>query len=239
MTDRHSPRSIESLVNAQIGRWELERTRRAQVEPVVEPPAVIVIAREVGAGGGAVARLVGDTLGFRVWDQEIVHTIADKSGLRESLLASLDEHATSALAELLATLRRRDEAMSAYTQRLAEVVHAIARHGAAVLVGRGSQFLVDAKRALRVRVIAPRDLRAARFAAAKKMSVEEAARELVRADRDREVFVRKHFAEDVNAPLHYDLVVNTAEFSLGAARDVVVAAYQGRFGTSASDRREP
>jgi len=222
------PRSVEVLVDEQIRRWEYLRTHPIKGTPSPPPPAVVVVSRELGAGGSSVARLVADALEFRLWDRDIVHAIAEKSGVREALLASLDEHARGMLGGVVATLRGADEAITAYAQRLAEVVRTIAHHGSAVIVGRGAQFLVDPHHALRVHVIAPRDVRVERTAQRRGISLEQAEREVALSDRARKKFLKQHFGEDGGEPLHYDVIVNTVAVSIEAAAAGIIAAYRAR-----------
>ena len=51
----------------------------------------LIISREKGAGGNAVAKLVGRRLGWQVFDNEIVDEIAQKAHVRRQLIESLDE----------------------------------------------------------------------------------------------------------------------------------------------------
>src|SRR5262245_25448693 len=51
----------------------------------------ITVSREAGARGSTVARLVGQKIGWTVYDQELLEYIAHEMHLRASVLESLEE----------------------------------------------------------------------------------------------------------------------------------------------------
>jgi cytidylate kinase len=228
--NHHSHRSVAELVDAQVRAWEIESKRPPPIAAAPRPrPPCVTIARELGAGGGEIGIVLADALGFRVWDREIVHSIAEESGLRESLLATLDEHDRSSLGEFLATLSGRDEVAFAYASRLGAVLRTVAKHGKAVLIGRGAQVLVPRERALHLRVIAPLELRVKAVSA--RLDIDEAAAEdlVTRTDRDRRTFHMRHFGIDVADPSLYDVVINRSALSIAGAATIAAAAYHERF----------
>jgi cytidylate kinase len=99
-----------------------------------------------------------------------------------------------------------------------------------VVIGRGAQFILAPEAALRVRVVCPYQKRIAGYAARQGLSVREAEQKLVRVERERRDFIRRHYDRDVGDPIHYDIVVNTEGIGPDQAADVVVAAYRSKFG---------
>src|SRR5687768_12113049 len=59
----------------------------------------IAISRETGTYGAAVARAIGDRLGWPVYDRELLQRIADDIGVHRALLESVDERQESWLRE--------------------------------------------------------------------------------------------------------------------------------------------
>ncbi len=87
--------------------------------------------------------------------------------------------------------------------------------GNVVLVGRGTAHLLsDAEGCCHVRLVAPLEWRAARVAQLMNMSLEEATARCVREDRVRKKFDRYFFGPGAGQPSSYDLVVNTARYSI-------------------------
>jgi cytidylate kinase len=227
MTARH----IESIIASQVQRWELAQRQRAAMAPeVVLPTPVITVSREFGARGAAVARGLAEQLSFQLWDKALVHAIAESSGVTDQLVASLDEQARGILAEFVASFKvGEQEAALDYAQSLGWVVGTLARHGAAVIVGRGAQYLVDRERALRVRIVESMDKRAPDYAKRHGVDREEAERTITRAENERLNFCRKHFGEDATDAKHYDLVINRDTLSRKATIAIIVAAYRTKF----------
>jgi cytidylate kinase len=225
------PRSVNEMVEYQVQRWLAEQQRRVEERRSLERrPPIITISREAGALGTTLGRAVAEQLGFRLWDQELVQRIAEQSGASEALFRAVDEHARNAIEDLLAGILMGDSfTEKEYVAQLMRVVHAIAQHGSAVVVGRGAQFVLTPDAALRVRVIGPIETRVRNLAAARGLSEREARAEVDRIDRERLAFIRHHYQKDADDPHAYDLVINSATIPLEQAASLVVSAYHAKF----------
>lgn len=225
-----TPRSVHDLVEQQVQRWMAEQQRRHERAFPEPPPPVVTVSREAGVNGTGLARRVADELGFRCWDQELVHRVAEQSGAPEVLLRAVDEHARNAIEDLLAGILMGDKSTETeYLAQLMRVIHAISEHGSAVIVGRGAQYVLAPEGALRVRVVAPLEARVRMMAAARKLPEDRARAEVERLDRERHGFIRHHYHRDAADPSSYDLVVNAATLPLEAAAHVVASAYRAKF----------
>jgi cytidylate kinase len=228
-----SPRSVESIVEEQVKRWQAARAERAAASAI--PPPVVAVSRQYGARGAAVAHLIAERLGYTYWNREIVDEIARHAHVSDLLVRAFDEHHRAAIVEAVRSVTVGGALSgSEYFRELAHVVHGIAMHGRAVLVGRGIQFLLDPARALRVRVVAPVEVRVAGLVERRGFTEAGARAELARVDADRRAFVRDHYGRDVDDPAAYDVQVNTGTFSIERAADVIVVAFRGRFGPIAT-----
>jgi cytidylate kinase len=227
----HSPASVRDLVEQRVQQWMAEQRRRAAEHPVAEPSRpVITISRQAGTDGAELARAVAEALGFQLWDQELVQRVAERTGAPEALLRSVDERARSAIEDLLAGILMGDvSTQGEYLTQLMRVIHTLAHHGSAVIVGRGAQFVLAPERALRVRVVSPLDVRLRRLASSSGLSEAAAQSELEKIDRERLHFVRRHYKRDASDPSAYDLVVNVGTMSASAAGAVIVGAYRAKF----------
>lgn len=220
------------LVDEQVKRWIAEQQRRkAQPRVTPEPPRpLITISREAGANGTSLGRIAAHKLGFELWDQELVQRVAEEKGAPEALFAAVDERARNRIQDLLAGILMGDVGTETeYLASLGRVIHSIAEHGSAVIVGRGAHFVLGPREALRVRVVAPLEDRVRVIAGTRRMAEREARAELERIDHERVAFNKHHYGRNVNDPVYYDVVVNTGSFQLEAAADVVVAAYRAKF----------
>lgn len=223
-----SPRSIDAIVDEQIRRWRLAQRERQKKE---RPPLpLITVSREFGSLGAAIGQAAATKLGFAFWDQQLVHEVADRSGAPQRLVESLDERARSHLDDLImSALSGYRSTEFHYVRQLYRVVGTIRQHGAAVVIGRGAQFILEPNECLRVRVICPLEERAAAYAEREGLSVDRARAKVEKTERERRDFIRLSFDRDVTDENHYDLIVNSCQFTTDAAADVVVAGYEAKF----------
>lgn len=220
------PKTIDALIDEQVRRWTLAHKEKKKEEPW----PIVAVSREFGSLGAAMARRLAERMGFSLWDQEVVHEIAQQSGASEKLVASLDEHSRGVLDDLIASaIFGAEGTTDQYVAQLARVQHAIAAHGGAVVVGRGTQFVLSPDTLLRVRVVCPLDKRVAGYAQRQGIELAVAERKVREVENDRRAWVRQRFGKDVTDPVHYDLVVNTGSLSIDAAAELAVVAYRGKF----------
>jgi cytidylate kinase len=227
-------RNLEVIVEEQVQRWN--ELRREQDRPrertgKAEAPPCVTISPEMGSLGLTVARRVSELLGFQVYERELVELIAQTARVRQYLVESVDQHVQSAIENWVGRqLGTAFFAESDYVKNLSKVLLILAHHGKSVIVGRGAQFVLEPGRTLRLRIVAPVELRVQRIAEREKIDLRAARAKVLRLDADRNAFVRKHFDRDLGDPNNYDLVLNTERLDVEACADLVLAAYQNRFG---------
>ena len=223
---QRAPRSVDAIVEQQVQKWLQERRASSPARPA----PVISVSRQYGARGAELARRVAERLRFHFWDQEILHEIARHAHVSERLVAAFDEHHRAAMVETVRSMMRAGPlSASEYFHELARVIQSIAAGGAAVLVGRGAQYLLDPRTVLRVRAVAPLEARVRGLCDRRGLDEAEARAEIATVDADRAAFMRDHYGKDVDDPDGYDLVVNTATVPLERAVELVVTAYDARF----------
>jgi cytidylate kinase len=223
-----SARSIEKIVDEQVRKWQYINQERAQ--PLASHP-VITVSREPGSGGRIIAQKLGEVLGLDVFHQEVIHAMAKSADVSARLLESLDEKGLNVLEEWIASLvDDRHLWPDRYLRHLMKVVVTVGKHGGAVVVGRGANFILPPARRLRLRVCAPRDIRVHRVAEDFKVSRAKAQKRIIRTESDRQAFIRKYFNADIADPSHYDLLINTGELEIGDAVAAAQSVWQRRFG---------
>lgn len=180
--------------------------------------SIIACSQEWGSGGDRIARAVAEGLGYRFADREIILETANKYGVAEADLATVDE-TKPRLFERLQLERQR------YLTFIEATVLGLAAADRVVIVGRGGYVLLrEIRHALRVRFHAPLAVRTARVAAWA-ASHAKTAEELVRQnDRERAARMRFLFEVDWRDPLLYDLAINADRLDERAATDLIVRA---------------
>jgi cytidylate kinase len=191
----------------------------------------LLISREKGAGGNAVAQLVGRRLGWQVFDNKIVDEIAQKAHVRRQLIESLDERDQAAIQDIIGQwLNPQEIGTSGYLVYLKQIVLTLGHQGDVVIVGHGARFILPDQFGFSVRMVAPIQARIRRIAVKARLNLEAARVEVERIDRERVKLVRRHFGHDVTDPLSHDLIINTAAISVEAAAEVVLTALQRKLG---------
>ena len=225
---------IEDVVRKQIAlyraydiRAEREQRSGRGKEGKLSFGPYLLISREKGAGGSAVGQLAGKRLGWQVFNNEIVDAIAQKANVRRELIESLDERDRATIRDVVQQfLRPQPVGTAGYLATLREILLTLGHQGDVVIVGRGAQYVLPSRFGLRVRLVAPVEVRVRRIAGEGSMSSKAARVEVERSDRERARLTRRQFGRDSRDPLNHDVIINTAELTVEAATEVVVAAVQ-------------
>ncbi len=220
-------RSRELGVERRMGLDEVLARATAERAPAVGLGPFVTVSRQLGSGGSEVARRVGDRLGWRVLDRELVEQLAERLEVSPKLVELMDETRSNWFREaLLSLVEPRLVEQQAYVAVLGKVMLLAAYDGKVVIVGRGANFLLPRSSGLRVLVGAPRAERSRRLAEREKLAATAADRRLDELDQARADFIRRNFGAEVNDPQHYDLVLDSVAFGLEGCVDLVCAALE-------------
>jgi cytidylate kinase len=220
-------RTLEDLVQRQFRTWEQNvRSRAAEA-----PRPCVALSRLPGSGAAELGRRLAERLGYAFFGIEIVDQIARETGLRHELVAGVDEHVRSTIDRFVVDAFRRERfTESDYLRHVVATVASLGERGAAVVLGRGSPFILPPERALRVLVTAPKAARLERLAKQENLSRRAAEDRLAALDAERRAFLLHHFRRDPDASEHYDIALNLGTLSMEAALDLAEAALLARFG---------
>ncbi len=87
--------TLDSIIDRQIKRWELEKKRREDEqksqEKVILPRPVITVSRERGSRGTYLAKMLAEKLNYQLVHREIIDYIVKDSGVRRRLIESLSD----------------------------------------------------------------------------------------------------------------------------------------------------
>ncbi len=220
--------ALAKVAERQMRNWELARTQRLTVPETQrkEVEDFVCVSRSVGAGGNEVASTLGERLGWPVFDKEILDLMAGDNELRRQVYASMDERDLSWCEETLRLLIQPEFVKNDYFHRLTETVLSLARQGHGVFLGRGTDLILPKGVGFRVRLVAPPEQCAQRFARRLALTGEQAREEINRLEQERAEFIRHHFAIDPGEPTRYDLIINLAQFSPTQVVELILAARQ-------------
>ena len=180
---------------------------------------IITIEREYGCGGGDIAQLVANRLGWKLWDQRLTEEIARLANCPKAVVEAREERNDPLYYRLFKSFLRGSYEGSINAPKLnlvdsetilkitRRVVEHAAEKGNCVIVGRGSQqFLKNRPDTLRIFLYAPRDDKVRRLLGRGKS--EKEAEDLVdTVDRERADFIQKYFnAEWPDRPIYHSML---------------------------------
>jgi cytidylate kinase len=225
MINNHTPRTVEQLVTDRIKRWESVPAHEREIRRA----PVVAISRQPGSLGQQIARRLADELGLDLYADKLIGIIADRTHVSERVVRTLDEKGVSFLHDMLASLNRRFSLFSdEYFEVLSRTIATVDWHGNAVILGHGAAYMIHGRNDLRVRVIAPLEMRVYNVMRELGMSEDEATRHLSKVAADRSQFVRRYFRTQYDDVRHFDLVINNQFLDLDASVEILRAAWANR-----------
>lgn len=208
-----------------------------------EDAVVVTIARQFGSGGSDIAHLVAQNGRLAYLDQQIIAQIAQRLGVDIEYATHQDERTAGMADHILGaiqaanpfnlhynTLRDRASAHTrskelSYFQITQRVILELANEGNAVIVGRGSQFLLhNAPRTLHIYIFAPLPHRIEVIMQQFQLNHEEASQLIEQRDYEQDAYLRRYYGTDGRQPGLYHLLINTGLFSFQHAADFICQA---------------
>ena len=179
---------------------------------------VVAISRELGSGGNAIGAAVARALNFGYVEREIILRAAQSHGVPEEKIADVAERR-------LSVWERFDEEKRRYLVFLEAAYYSFAEQGNVVTASRGGPFFLQGIRhAVKVRIMAPFEVRVRRVMEQEKVDPRAAAARVHNYDRELSARIDYLFGLDWTLPEHYDLVVNTGDNAWEFYTDLLVAA---------------
>ena len=192
--------------------------------------AVLTISRQFGAGGITLGKMVSEKLGYHFYDDEIIQLVAKKAKVSKHWVESMEKEAGGKFQRLISGLVSKslverilddqrgyiDEDI--YVDLLHTVIRKIADEGEAVIIGRGSQYILrDHKDASHVLLVADKEYRIKFIEDRYNLSTDKATRVVSTEEKKRTVLYRKFGKEDYDQPVHYHMVLNMNKTDLHTA----------------------
>ncbi|MBL0702270.1 MAG: cytidylate kinase-like family protein [Desulfosarcina sp.] len=220
-------RSIGQIVEEQVQKWHVMQSEKADEKEAIP---IITISRELGSGGSMVAEKLAEKLEFDIFNKKFIQDMAASTKISEIFFETIDEKGVSVWNEWISSLvDRRHLWPDQYLKHLMKVVGTIAKHGRAIILGRGANFVLPPGKRFRVRIVAPEKERVKKVSADYGVPLNEAERLIIKTESDRRAFIRKYFNADIADPLNYDLIINTGTISIDAATDAIKGALYHKF----------
>lgn len=219
---------IDRLVERQMRNWEIGRSQRNRHETPhhSEVEDFVAISRDVGAGGSEVAAMLGDRLGWPVFDKEILCAMAGDDTLRRQIYESMDERDLDWFEEAARALAQPGFAKDDYFHNLTKTILSLACQARGVFLGRGADLVLPRNVGVRVRLVAPFEQRVRHVAERRSIDLDAARDEVARIDRERAEFIECHFRTRIDEPTRCDLMINRGRLSVQQATELIVRVHE-------------
>lgn len=193
---------------------------------------IVMISRELGAGGGTVGDALAGALGATLLDERsIIEKIAQRHGMSPDYLARTVERPPTLGESLIADLARASAMLPFNTEwrmpddpiidRVRALVYESAETGHVVVIGHGGVSLLGWRpagvRVLAILLQAGTNWRVDQLARRFSIDRAEAQRRITRSDEARKRYQQHYFACDMYDSRQYDLVINTERMGLDLA----------------------
>lgn len=195
---------------------------------------VVTISRQFGAGGLTLGKMIAKKTGYTLFDSEILMMVAEKAKVSTDWVKAMEKEAGGTFQKILSGLVSKslvDRVLSdehgyideeIYVDLLYKIITKIADEGNAVIVGRGSQYILkDRKGVISVLLVAEKDRRIEFIENKYNLSHKQALQSILTEDKRRSSLYKKFGKEDYDQPGLYDMVINTSKVDLETACDLV------------------
>ncbi len=196
--------------------------------------AVITISRQFGAGGETLGKKVAERLGYTFAHRDILQRVAEEANVSEDWVEAFEKEAGSRFSRFISGMvsqRLVDRVLKdergyldekIYLDYLVLIVAQIADEGNVVILGRGSQYILDDHpEAFHILLIDEFENRVNFLVKHYDIPTRKAAQTVTNEDRRRANLYRRLGKSDYDNPGLYHLVLNMGRLEMGQAVDLV------------------
>lgn len=212
-------KAIHKIIDEQIKRWEMGNRENI---PIPESINVVTISRESGSQGYDVAKSLCHETGLDLFHHEIVDAMIETSKNSRIFLETLDERGMNIVDDIVSNFVNENHLWAdEYSKLLFKILTTISKHGNAVILGRGANCVLKDQKILRVRIVAPMNIRRNTIQNKLDLNKDDAQKHIITTDANRSAFVKRYFNSDANDASNYDLILNTGTLSVEKAVQVI------------------
>ncbi|MBD3617047.1 MAG: cytidylate kinase-like family protein [Gracilimonas sp.] len=229
-------KKVSQMIEEQVLFWMRNSNVGKVSKRLPKKSPVITVSREFGAKGAALAAKLGERLGYKVWDRDLLIIISEKLGSNEEFIKSLDEVRRGFLEDTIFGFLRQRETNLHYLIYLVRAVRTLEKYGNSIIVGRGANYICQDPKSFHIRVVSPLKTRIERYAKDQNMPKEKVLEVINKKDDERANFVEYNFNRDISNSSDYDLVLNSETYNLEEMTDIILHAYELKTGKKLSEK---
>ncbi len=210
-------------------RAEMEARVAAENASRAGQPVVITIARDFGAEGHEVGKMLATELGIPLYDKEILVRASQRAGETVDKIAEYDEQLAAEFTAFLPDRADSRTLADKLFEQMAQVVLDLGSTESCILEGRLSDYILRHNpNHIAVLVTAPFDDRVEIVRAKRGLTRQQGVRLVKRMQRFREEFYKRYSAGRWRMDSGKDIVVNRAKLGRQGCVDVIAAAYRAK-----------
>ena len=196
--------------------------------------SVITISRQFGAGGRTLGEMVAEKLGYEFYDNEVIQMVAEQAKVSANSVDALEKETGGIFKKVIADIvpkslkdlivSRKQETIDEeiYVDILQKIITEIAESGNAVIIGRGSQYILkDHENIFHVLITGDGKDREKFLEEKYDLTHDQAVHAVSHDDRRRANLYRKYAVTDYDQPDRYHLVLNTSKLDFDTARELI------------------
>lgn len=185
--------------------------------------AILTVSREFGSGGREIGQAVAEFLGYKYVNKERILDDIRAAGKKwEEWGKDIDEHCPT-------VWEKYDWSFRGFVALLQSHILNYAFSDKVVIMGRGGNFLLkDIPHALRIRVIAPIEVRVEMIMKRKSVDRKTARWLAEKTDSERACFIHVIYGKNWNDPAEYDMVFDTGTQTVDEIVNIVKNTLLGK-----------
>lgn len=188
---------------------------------------IFTIGRQFGAGGRAVAALIGDKLGIPVYDNSLLTEAAKEYGYSPDIFKKRDEkHHLFGLSRLFSSnAYNADNYMgdNMLFQMQSQAIREIAAKGPCVIIGRCADYILrDHGKLVSVFLTAPMDVRVERVVRRLQVDVKTAEKIINRKENNRKEYYNGYTLGNWGDSSTYKMCINTSAIGMEETADLII-----------------
>jgi cytidylate kinase len=185
--------------------------------------AILTISRECQSGSGEIGSAVARRLGYRLVNRKAILADIRKYGKRwPGADLAFDENSPS-------IWERFDWEYQGLIALVESIIYEHSLKDNAVIIGRGGNYLLrDIPHALRIRLVAPLEIRVVRMMKEDGVGEKTAHREIARIDKSRADYIGTNYGKDWEDVANYDMVFNSGTETYEEIAAMIIAALAER-----------
>lgn len=193
----------------------------------------VTISRQAGAGAESVAKILAEKLNAKsakdaqpwtVFDKNLITKVLEDQNLPQEIAKHVREDKDTTVQALVGELLGLHPSMWTIFHHTSDTILKLARVGRCIIVGRGACVITaKLKRGVHVRLVAPESVRLAHLKSRFDMDDKAAQHFLHDQDAGRRRYIKTNFDKDIDDPLLYDAVLNTALLGFDRTAEILAA----------------